>query len=98
MGEMLGMFTLQNTSAAQKWNRNDMVSGLKLQTGWILPKANRGIQDLISYGALGAKHFHVRQKIHLKSRAGIKSQELPRATGLYKPTYLGRVEKAVTVS
>ena len=70
----------------------------KAITCWVLPKANRGIQGLVLYGALGAKHLHVRQKIHLKSRAGIKSRELPRATGLYKPTYLGRVEKADTVS
>lgn len=98
MGEMLGMFTLRNTSAAQKWNRNNMMSGLKLHICWILPKTNRGIQELASYGAFGAKHLHVRQKTHLKSRAGIETQELPRVTGLYKPTYLGRVEKSDTVS
>lgn len=79
---MLGMFTLKNTSAAQKWKGNNMVSG------WILPNANRGIQELESFRASEAKHLHVRQKSHLKSRARIKSWELPRATGLYKPRYM----------
>jgi hypothetical protein len=30
MGEMAGMFTFKNISMAQKWNRNNKVSRLKM--------------------------------------------------------------------
>lgn len=43
MGEMLDMFIFKNIFVVQKWNRNNMVSGLKSQIFWILLKVNRDI-------------------------------------------------------